>query len=69
MRIEALLGAREGERISIAAGTLDRPTGLRIGGHWYTQHAGDYDELPHDAFVLTSPADAGQFRWTPEPPA
>jgi hypothetical protein len=37
----------DGERISIAAGTLDRPTGLRVAGHWYARHAGDY-ELPLD---------------------
>jgi len=34
--------------ISIAAGTLDRPTGLHTVGHWYTRQAGDYDELPDD---------------------
>ncbi len=34
--------------ISIAAGTLDRPTGLRTAGHWYTHQAGDYYELPDD---------------------
>jgi hypothetical protein len=33
----------ESERINIAAGTLDLPTGLRIAGHWYTRQAGDYD--------------------------
>ena len=38
----------EGERIHITAGTLDRPTGLRIAGHFYAHHAGDYDELPED---------------------
>ena len=36
------------EHVHIAAGTLDRPTGLRIAGHWYPEHAGDYDELPDD---------------------
>jgi hypothetical protein len=40
------------ERINIAAGTLDRPTGLRVAGHWYTRHTGDWDaitdDLPHD---------------------
>jgi hypothetical protein len=36
------------ERINIGAGTLDRPTGLRIAGHWYAHHTGDYDELPDD---------------------
>jgi hypothetical protein len=38
----------ESERINIAAGTLDRPTGLRIAGHWYAHDAGDYDDLPDD---------------------
>jgi len=35
-------------RVHIAAGTLDRPTGLQIVGHSYTHHAGDYDTLPDD---------------------
>jgi hypothetical protein len=38
----------EGERVHIAVGTLDRPTGLRIAGHWYAHQAGDYDVLPDD---------------------
>jgi len=38
----------ESERINIAAGTLDRPTGLRVAGHFYAHHAGDYDTLPED---------------------
>jgi hypothetical protein len=38
----------ESERINIAAGTLDLPTGLRIAGHWYTSQAGDYDQPPDD---------------------
>jgi hypothetical protein len=36
------------ERISIAAGTLDPPTGLRIIGHWYTSQASDYYDIPDD---------------------
>lgn len=36
------------ETISIAAGTLDAPTGLRTAGHWYVSQAGDYYELPDD---------------------
>jgi hypothetical protein len=50
------------ERINIAAGTLDRPTGLRIAGHWYTHEAGDYDELPEDGL----PRDVGPaaLRWS-----
>jgi hypothetical protein len=36
------------ETISIAAGTLDPPTGLRIIGHWYTSQASDYYDIPDD---------------------
>jgi hypothetical protein len=36
------------DTISIAAGTLDPPTGLRIVGHWYTSQASDYYDLPDD---------------------
>ena len=34
--------------ISIAAGTLDGHTGLRVAAHWYVSEAGDYYELPSD---------------------
>ena len=36
------------QTISIAAGTLEEPTGLRLLGHVYVAHAGDYYELPSD---------------------
>jgi hypothetical protein len=36
------------ETISIAAGTLDPPTGLRVAGHWFVSQAGDYYQLPQD---------------------
>ena len=36
------------ETISIAAGTLNGPTGLRVLSHWFTSQAGDYYELPED---------------------
>ena len=36
------------ETISIAAGTLDGPTELRVVSHWYVSQAGDYYELPDD---------------------
>ncbi len=32
-------------RISIAAGTLDGPTGLEIAEHWYTDDRGDYYDI------------------------
>jgi hypothetical protein len=48
------------DSVSIAAGTLDRPTGLRAAGHWYTHQAGDYyeldDELPRDDGRMTTVA-------------
>jgi hypothetical protein len=34
--------------ISIAAGALDRPTGLRSASHWFVSQAGDYYDLPDD---------------------
>lgn len=36
------------ERISIAAGALEEPTGLRISAHVYTSHVADYYTLPDD---------------------
>ena len=36
------------DTISIAAGTLDQPTGLRIAAHWFVSQAADYDEVPDD---------------------
>jgi hypothetical protein len=36
------------ETISIAAGTLDEPTRLRLQGHVYVDQLGDYYELPDD---------------------
>jgi hypothetical protein len=53
-----------GERVNIAAGTLDRPTGLRIAGHWYPQHAGDYDELPDDELPRGSEVALDKIRWS-----
>ncbi len=42
-----------GERVSIAAGTLDLPTGLATAAHVFVEDAGDYytigDGLPHRA--------------------
>jgi hypothetical protein len=34
--------------VSIAAGTLDDPTGLKTVAHWYVSQAADYYELPDD---------------------
>ena len=40
--------APERATVSIAAGTLNPPTGLRVLAHWYVSQAGDYYELPAD---------------------
>jgi hypothetical protein len=34
-----------GERVSIAAGSLDKPQGLKIAAHIFVKEAGDYYEL------------------------
>jgi hypothetical protein len=36
------------QTISIAAGTLEPPTGLRLEGHVFVSEAGDYYRLPDD---------------------
>jgi hypothetical protein len=36
------------QTISIAAGTLDSPTGLHLASHWYVSQAADYYEIPDD---------------------
>jgi hypothetical protein len=56
--------ARDSERIHVAVGTLDRPTGLRIAGHWYTHQAGDYDELPQDGLPRDPGPGAVELRWS-----
>lgn len=50
-------------RIHIAVGSLDRPTGLVIVGHWYTRHAGDYDQLSKDSLPRDSELDRVEIRW------
>ena len=36
------------ETISIAAGTFDGATGLRVASHWFVSQAGDYYKIPCD---------------------
>ncbi len=40
--------APQEDTISIAAGTLERPTGLSVAGHIYVSDCGDYYRLPED---------------------
>jgi len=53
----------ESERVHIAAGTLDRPTGLRIAGHFYAHHAGDYDALLEDGLPRYPDPAAPEVAW------
>jgi hypothetical protein len=41
------------DTVSVAAGTLDEPTGLRVLGHVYVAQAGDYYALPDDGLPRT----------------
>src|ERR1700733_3109799 len=36
------------DTVSIAAGTLDGPTGLSTAAHWFVSQSGDYYKLPDD---------------------
>jgi hypothetical protein len=45
--------------ISIAAGTLDGPTGLHVAGHWYVAERADYYELPPDGLPRHERGGAG----------
>ena len=54
---------RDLPRIGIAAGTLDRPTGVRVAAHIYTHQASDWDELPDDG-IPRDPGGAIEIRWT-----
>lgn len=51
------------QRISIAAGTLDRPTGLKVAAHIYTHEAGDWDQLPDDG-LPRDPGSSFEPRWS-----
>jgi hypothetical protein len=56
--------AAGGERVSIAAGTLDGPTRLRVAAHIYTHQAGDWDELPDDGLARDPDLGTLDIRWS-----
>ncbi len=51
--------------ISISAGSLDRPTGLGVSGHWYVAQAGDYYELPQDGLPRHARGGESELAGTP----
>ena len=59
-----LLRPPDGEHIYVAAGTLDRPTGLRVGGHWYTHQADDWDKVPDDGLPTDDDLVRSERRWS-----
>jgi hypothetical protein len=52
------------ERVSIFAGTLDAPTGLRLAGHIFCADKGDYYELA-DGLPQAAGADPALSAWRP----
>jgi hypothetical protein len=48
------------ETISIAAGTLDPPTGLRVIEHWFVSQAGDYYDVADDGLPRHARSRAGK---------
>ncbi len=52
------------ERISIAAGTLDQPTGLMVAGHIYSHDAGDWDAIPDDGLPRDGDVSPDGIRWS-----
>lgn len=46
----------DGSRISVLAGSLDPPTGLRVSGHIFVSGKSDYDEINDDAPQFTEGA-------------
>ena len=54
------------DRTSISSGTLDNPSGLRVGAHIWVEHAAEW-ERPRDglrAYPRGYPSDAPPLRWT-----
>jgi hypothetical protein len=48
--------------ISIAAGTLDGPTGLRVASHWYVSQAADYYTIPDDGLPRHERSGEGELK-------
>jgi hypothetical protein len=54
----------ERDRVSIAAGTLDRPAGIHVAGHIYIHQAGDYDVVPDDGLPTGDDVRSSEIRWS-----
>jgi len=53
------------DRTSIAAGTLDDPSGLRVAAHIWVEQGADWERPPEDvpSYPRGYPADAPQLAW------
>ncbi len=53
------------DRLSIGAGTLDDPSGLRVAAHIWVEQGADWEAPPEDvpAYLRGYPADAPQLDW------
>ena len=56
--------ASNAERVGIAAGTLDPPTGLGVAAHIYTHQAPDWDELLDDGHPRDPDRSTLELRWS-----
>lgn len=54
----------ESDRVNIAVGALDQPTGLRVAGHWYTHQAGDWDRISDDGLPRDDELAESERRWS-----
>ena len=54
-----------GERVSIAAGTLDEPCGLRVAAHIWVEHGVDWERPPQGVaeYPRGYPVDAPPVSW------
>ena len=53
----------DGERIHVAAGTLDPPTGLEVAGHWYAHYADNWDAPRDDGLPKDAELSAIEVAW------
>ncbi len=51
----------DGDMISISAGVIDPPTGLRVVGHIYVDHMSDFGALPDDGLPRFATTSAGKL--------
>ncbi len=61
--------SKDGTAMDVAAGTMDRPTGLATTAHIWAAHKGDYYGMPDDAPLFVESAGEKSQEGDPRPPA